>query len=153
MLKLQWGGKMRVDFNAGEQLFSIEQELRRLPELAEQEEKKVMKRIQKIITEKLKANLPKSAGQNTNYDGSKPYVHMQDDIKATVKSKDGVAYVLIRGGKLTGFKWHLVNDGTRDRNGGVKTPATHFIDMALKQSEPEIDALIDELIGGIVDEG
>lgn len=144
---------MKVDFDASEQLLSIEQELRRLPEMVEQEEKKVMKRLQKIITEKLKANLPKSDGQNSNYDGSKPYVHMKDDIKATVKSKDGVAYVLIRGGKLTGFKWHLVNDGTRDRNGRVKTSATHFIDKARKQSEPEIDELIDELIGGIADGG
>lgn len=144
---------MKVEFDASQQLFSIEQELRRLPELVEKEEKKVMRNIGKIITEKLKANLKKSAGQNTNYDGSKPYVHMEDDIKATVKSKDGVAYVLIRGGKLTAYKWHMVNDGTRDRNGRVKTSATHFIDKALKQSEPEIDALIDELIGGIADEG
>jgi len=142
---------MKVDFDASEQLFSIEQELRRLTELAEQEEKKAMKGIQKIITDKLKANLSKSDGQNTNYDGSKPYVHMKDDIKATVKSKDGVAYVLIRGGKLTGYKWHMVNDGTRGRDGRVKTSATHFIDKALKQSEPEIDALIDELMGGIAD--
>lgn len=144
---------MKVDFDASEQLFSIEQELRRLPELAEKEEKKVMQSIRKVIMEKLKANLPKSDGQNTNYDGSKPYVHMRDDIKATVKSKDGVAYVLIRGGKLTGYKWHLVNDGTRDQYGRVKTTATHFIDKALKQSEAEIDALIDDLIGGIVDGG
>lgn len=151
MWKLQWGGKMKVEFDAGQQLLSIEQELRRLPEMVEQEEKKVMKSISKIIMDKLKANLPKSDGQHTNYDGSKPYVHMKDDIKVTVKSEDGVAYVLIRGGKLTGYKWHLVNDGTRDRNGRVKTSATHFIDKALKQSEPEIDALIEELIGGIAD--
>lgn len=142
---------MKVDFDADEVIYSIEQELFRLPELVEKEEKKVMRSIGKIITEKLKANLSKSDGQNTNYDGSKPYVHMKDDIKATVKSKDGVAYVLIRGGKLTGFKWHMVNDGTRDRDGRVKTSATHFIDKALKQSEPEIDALIDELMGGIAD--
>lgn len=153
MLKLQWGGKMRVDFNADEMIYSIEQELFRLPEMMEKEEKKVMRQIQKIITGKLNANLSKSDGQNTNYDGSKPYVHIKDDIKATVKSKDGVASVLIRGGKFTGYKWHMLNDGTRDQNGRVKTPATHFIDKALKQSEPEIDALIDELIGGIVDEG
>jgi hypothetical protein len=117
----------------------------------EQEEKEAMKGIQKIIVDKLKNTMPESDGQNTNYDGSKPYVHMKKDIKATVKSKDGVAYVLIRGGKLTGYKWHLVNDGTRDSNGRVKTAATHFIDIALKQSESAIDALIDDLIGGVVD--
>ncbi len=142
---------MKVDFEAREQLFAIEEELRKLPEMVEQEEKKVMKSIQKIITEKLKKNMPKGDGQKTNYDGSKPYVHMQDDIKATVKSQDGRAYVLIRGGKLTGYKWHMINDGTRGPDGRVKTPATHFIERAMKESEAEIDALIDKLIGGIAD--
>ena len=142
---------MKVKFDASEQVLSIEKELRRLPELAEKEEKEAMRRIQKVIVEKLKANLPRSDGQNTNYDGSKPYVHMRDDIKATVKSKDGYAYVLIRGGKLTGYKWHMVNDGTRGPDGSVKTHATHFIDKALKQSEADIEAIIDEMIEGIVD--
>ena len=144
---------MKVNFDASEQLLSIEQELQRLSGLAEQEEKKAMRDIQKVITEKLKNNLPLSDGQNTNYDGSKPYVHMRDDIKATVKSKDGVAYILVRGGKLTGYKWHMVNDGTRDPNGRVKTHATHFIDKALKQSESAIEAIVDDMIGGIVDGG
>lgn len=131
-------------------LKDIIEDIARIPELAEKEEKRVMAKIRDVLVAKVKANLPRSAG-GTNYDGSKPYVHMHEDIKASIKSKGGVASLIISGGKKTAYKWHLVNDGTRDSKGHVKTVATHFVDKALVQAEPEIDELVDELIAEVTD--
>lgn len=143
---------MQVEFNSNNAFKDIMEDISRIPELVEKEEKKVMKRISDVLVEKVKANLPRSAG-GTNYDGSKPYVHMRDDIKSSVKSKGGLSSVLISGGKKTAFKWHLVNDGARDKNGNVKTVATHFVDKAVIQAEPEIENMIDELIAEVANGG
>lgn len=66
------------------------------------------------------------------------YKHMADDVKIT-KRKDefGERTVRVQGGKKTGTLWHLVNDGTYRSN------ATHFMDKALQEAEPEIQAIID----------
>lgn len=111
---------MQVEFNSNNAFKDIMEDISRIPELVEKEEKKVMKRIRDVLVEKVKANIPRGAG-GTNYDGSKPYVHMRDDIKASIKSKGGFASLIISGGKKTAYKWHLVNDGTRDSKGQVKT--------------------------------
>ena len=75
------------------------------------------------------------------YDGSTPYVHMKNDVKASVKDDNqGTVYAVIKGGKYTGYKWHLLN------NGAVNTRATHFVDNALKQAESEFEAMVDSMI-------
>lgn len=133
-------------------LKDIMEDVARIPELAEKEEKRVMAKIRDVLVAKVKANLPRSKG-GTNYDGTEPYVHMREDIKASIKSKGGGASLIISGGKKTAYKWHMVNDGTRDRKGQVKTVATHFVDKALAQAEPEIEKLVDELISEVADGG
>lgn len=152
-LRLQWGDVMKVNMDSNDAFMEIMEDIKRIPELTEKHEKKIMSRIRDVLVEKVKANLPRSAGAATNYDGSKPYVHMRDDIKSSVKSKGGLSSVLISGGKKTAFKWHLVNDGARDKNGNVKTVATHFVDKAVIQAEPEIENLIDELIAEVANGG
>lgn len=143
---------MKVNMVYDDAFKYIMEDIARIPELMEKEEKKVMKRIRDVLVEKVKANLPRGAG-GTNYDGSKPYVHMRDDIKASIKSKGGLASLVISGGKKTAYKWHLVNDGTRDSKGRVKTAATHFVDKAMIQAEPEIEKIVDELIAEVADGG
>lgn len=130
----------------------IMKDIARIPEMVEKEEKNVMAKIRDILVAKVKANLPRSTG-GTNYDGSEPYIHMKDDIKASIKSKGGTSSLIICGGKKTAYKWHLVNDGTRDSKGRVKTVATHFVDKALVQAEPEIDKLVDNLLSEVADGG
>lgn len=139
---------MKVNMDSNDAFKYIMEDIARIPEMAEKEEKNVMKKIRDVLVEKVKANLPRSSG-GANYDGSKPYVHMRDDIKASIKSKGGFASLIISGGKKTAYKWHMVNDGTRDSKGGVKTAATHFIDKAMLQAEPEIDKIVDDLLAEV----
>ena len=51
----------------------------------------------------------------------------------------------IHGGKNTGYKWHMLDDGTRNPDGTVHTPALHFTDRASKAAEAKIDRMVDEL--------
>lgn len=141
---------MKVNMDSDDAFKYIMEDIARIPDIAEQEEKNVMKRIRDVLVEKVKANLPRSSG-GTNYDGSKPYVHMRDDIKASIKSKNGFISLVIFGGKKTAHKWHMVNDGTRDSAGEIKTTATHFIEKAMIQAEPEIDKIVDELLAEVAD--
>ena len=81
---------------------------------------------------------------NINRDG---YKHMADDVQIRkVKDKFGDSITRVSGGKKTGTKWHLVNDGTY---GGQN--ATHFIDNALKNAEPELEAIIDMALSKVGD--
>ena len=141
---------MKVNMDSNDAFKYIMEDIARIPELTEKEEKNVMKKIRDVLVEKVKANLPRSSG-GTNYDGSNPYVHMKDDIKASIKSKNGIVSLIIFGGKKTAHKWHMVNDGTRDSKGRMKTAASHFVDKAMIQAEPEIDNIIDELLAEVAD--
>ncbi len=64
--------------------------------------------------------------------------HMCSDVTIrTGKDKYGYPYAKVGGGKKTGTKWHLVNDGT------YRSKATHFMDNAIKDSETEVARMID----------
>lgn len=66
------------------------------------------------------------------------YKHMADDVQITNKKDEfGERTIRVQGGKKTGTLWHLVNDGT------YKSNATHFMDKAMQEAEPEIQAIID----------
>ena len=111
--------------------------------------KSALSKSVKLIKKNVKANLPKSDlnAPAKNYDGT-PYIHMRDDIITIVKDdKDGSVFGMVGGGKHTGYKWHMLENGTSD------TKAIHFIDKAMKQSDAELDAYIDEAIGRAVQGG
>jgi len=66
---------------------------------------------------------------------------MADDVKRTIRTnKWGEKYVSVRGGKMTGTLWHLVNDGT------LHTRGTHFMDGALARMDGSIDKLWDKIM-------
>lgn len=140
---------MNVNLNANEILSSIAEELKKLPEGFEKEERSTLTKIGKVIQNSVEAELDVSTETMnwTNYDGSKPYKHMRDDVKVTTKKdKLGNSYVIVGGGKLTSYKWHIVNDGSYDANTGRRIPATHFIDFAIKKSEPQINKIINDML-------
>lgn len=67
------------------------------------------------------------------------YVHMADDVTYSItKDKYGKKVARVRGGRKTGTKWHLVNDGT------YKMDATHFMDSAITQTERDLETITDE---------
>jgi HK97 gp10 family phage protein len=137
---------MKIDFNTNDFTYSVMEEISKIPEVLEAESKKIMQKAAKIVKKNVENNLPKSDlnATATNYDGT-PYVHMRNDVKTSVKDdKKGTIFAIIRGGKYTGYKWHMLNNGTSSMR------ANHFVDKALKQSEAEIEAMVDEMISKAV---
>lgn len=131
---------------------SIAQEIARIPNLTEEREKVAMKEIGKVISNAVKAELPKSDSTGLNYDGSRPYVHMRNDVKTTIKRRNGFVSVTVHGGRKTAFKWHLLDDGVRGTDGRQRVRGIHFTQAAMKKATTDIekivDALIDEVANG-----
>lgn len=140
---------MDVKFNFDDAFSSIENELRSMSKELTIEKGPIVRKCAQVIKKNVEANLPKSdiSATATNYDGT-PYVHMKNEVKATIKDdKAGNVYAIIGGGKHTAHKWHMVDNGTS------RTAALHFTDKAMKQSDSEIDAIADELIRKVVSNG
>lgn len=118
-----------------------------MPGALESEQEATFKSIgQTIKAETIKSMRRSIVAQKTNYDGSVPYLHMEDDVKVTLKGrKTGLYSVTVHGGKKTAFKWHLLDSGTRNPDGTVHTEATQFVSIAIKNSEQGIEAALEEL--------
>lgn len=89
----------------------------------------------KVIKASVVKNLSRSEIDNPLY------THMQDDVKTTIKD-DGQGDIvgIIHGGKKTGYKWHMLNDGTSH------SKATHFVEKSLKDVESDLDAIVNQAI-------
>lgn len=130
---------MKVDFAYEQPLDEIVTEVLRMETILESEQAELMAAIGKEIKKEVRNVLPKS-----NEDAK----HMRDDIKVTVqgkKAKTGITGVTVHGGKETAFKWHLLDDGTRNPDGSVHTPALHFTSKAMQAATPRIEQLINDL--------
>ena len=130
---------MKVDFAYEQPLDEIVTEVLRMETILESEQAELMTAIGKEIKKEVRNVLPKS-----NEDAK----HMRDDIKVTVqgkKAKTGITGVTVHGGKETAFKWHLLDDGTRNPDGSVHTPALHFTSKAMQAATPRIEQLINDL--------
>lgn len=131
----------------------INQMLLNIPASIQEQERPLLRKAGKILKNNVKAVMRRSNVEAAavkvepkNYDGSRPYVHMQDDVSYKIKkSKTGAPYVSVRGGKMTGYKWHLVDAGT------INTNPTHFIETAESRSGAEIEQAIDEMIRRALD--
>ena len=130
---------MKVDFQFEKPLDEIVAEVLRMDQILDSEQAELMSEIGKEIKKQVKEQLPKSSADHK---------HMRDDIKVTVKGKksgDGISGVTVHGGKDTAYKWHMLDDGTRNPDGTVHTQALHFTSKALSAASPKIEALINEL--------
>ena len=139
---------MDIKFEYEKTMDDIEAMLKKIPESLQDGERKLLRDMGKSVKKNVESNLSYSDVEEkakkikpSNYDGSIPYVHMKDEVESSVrKTKDGDLYVVVRGGKMTGYKWHFLNDGT------VNMAGTNFIEKAMIDSETEINRLIDEMI-------
>ena len=139
---------MTVDLSYKDALNGIVTDILRSKKILETEQQDTLNRIGKVIKKKVEEVLPKSDEYGPGYK------HMRNDVKVTVNGKrknTGVTGVTVHGGKLTAYKWHLLDDGTRNPDGSVHTPATHFTEKAVKKAESEIDGIIDNLHRRIVE--
>ena len=128
---------MNVKFDYKTGLDELVADVLRSEKICEEEQAKLMKEVGKTIKNEVAECLPKS---------DKDHKHMRDDIKITVTGgKNGTSGVIVHGGKETAYKWHMLDDGTRNPDGSVHTPALHFTDKALKRAEATIEKLVDDL--------
>ncbi|MBO7425049.1 MAG: HK97 gp10 family phage protein [Clostridiales bacterium] len=138
---------MTVDMNYKDALNGIVADVLKMDNVLEKDQQKALEDIGKVIKRETQKVLPVSD------EGGSGYKHMRDDIKVTVngkKRKTGVTGVTVHGGKLTAYKWHMLDDGTRNPNGTVHTRARHFTAKAMEQATPEIEKIVDDLIGRVV---
>lgn len=130
---------MKVDLSFNDALQGMVADVLRSEQICEKEQAELMRNIGKTIKKEVVAVLPRS-------DQGGAYKHMRDDVKVTVpNAKTGATGVIVHGGKETAYKWHMLDDGTRNPDGTVHTPAIHFTQKALTYSAQKIDKLIDEL--------
>lgn len=139
---------MNVQLEYKNTLDDMVAEILRSEKLLESEQAELMQKVGKIIKGEVQTQLARSEKSGGDYK------HMKDDVKVTVSGKktgDGVMGVVVHGGKKTAYKWHMLDDGTRNPDGTVHTPATHFTQKALKAAEPKIEQLINELEKKVVE--
>lgn len=149
---------MEINVDYREAIFDINEILNNMPKELEEQEKVILKKIGNLV----KGNVVKFLHHSdvdarakqimpSNYDGSKPYIHMKDDVKYKIKKdKLGNYYVSIGGGKKTGYKWVFIDNGHIARDGTTFIPGTNFTTRAINNSEGEIEKSIDEMIKGVV---
>ncbi len=98
-------------------------------------EENYLKEASKIM----KSNVEKNLNQLRTKTNNPNYKHMADDVTSGItKDQYGYKIARVRGGRRTGTKWHLVNDGT------YRSTATHFMDFAIKQTERDLERIADE---------
>lgn len=118
----------------------------KMENILEKDQQEALEDIGKAIKKETQKVLPVSDESGAGYK------HMRDDIKVTVngkRKKTGVTGVTVHGGKATAYKWHMLDDGTRNPNGTVHTRARHFTAKAMENATPEVEKIVDNLIGRV----
>ena len=144
---------MKVDFEYQRPLDEIVAEVLRMDEILEANQLILVEAIGKEIKKELKNILPKSDSKNDGYQDAGGYSHMRDDIHVTVngkRKKTGITGVTVHGGRDTAYKWHMLDDGTRNPDGTVHTKATHFTSKAMKAATPRIEQMIEVMLREVV---
>lgn len=134
---------MTVDIDYQNTLKGIVADVLKMDKVLEQDQQTALEKMGKTIKKEAQKILPKSDEMGSGYK------HMRDDIKVTVngkRKKTGVTGVTVHGGKLTAYKWHMLDDGTRNPDGSVHTGAIHFTSKAMEKASPEIEKIVDDLI-------
>ena len=134
---------MNVNIDYEPTLGALVADVLRCEKLAETEQEACLKEIGKVIKEEVKALLPKS---------DEGHKHMRDDIKVTIdgkRKKTGAMGVVVHGGKDTAYKWHMLDDGTRNPNGTVHTKALKFTSKALKNAESQVEKIVNDYVGKV----
>lgn len=145
-----------MDFK--EQIESIDEMIRSLPKSMESEERKFLSKTGSAIKSNVVRYLHRSGIESRldidpkNYDGSRPYVHIKDDVRFTVKrNKQGDLYVSVKGGKYTGYKWGFLNDGHIARDGKTFVPGMKFMERALQVSQGDISTALHDILKKVVE--
>ena len=144
---------MKINIDTNNFTYEVEELIGNIPKILEKKERTYLKKCGEIVEKNVLSELPESDPKQfqKNYDGTKPYVHMKNDVEVKVrKSYGGTLYAKVMGGKNTGYKWRFLNDGTMDEKGQEHVIPTHFMENAFKKSESEIASETDKLLMEVV---
>lgn len=149
---------MKTNISYQNEIAEIDKMLNALPKELENQERKVLSMIGSTLKKKVRkyiydSNIESRAKkvQPKNYDGSRPYIHVKDDIIYTVrKDKNKNLYVSIRGGKMTGYKWHMINDGHISRDTKTYVHGSHFMEKAIADAQGEIERHINDMVKKVI---
>lgn len=139
---------MTVDLEYQDALSGMVKDVLRMENILEKDQQAALEQIGKVIKKETQLLLPESDEHGVGYK------HMKKDVKVTIngkKKKTGVTGVTVHGGKLTAYKWHMLDDGTRNPNGTIHTPATHFTRQAMSAATQNIESIIDNLQRKVVE--
>lgn len=134
---------MKVNLDYESTLGGLVADVLRCEKMAETEQESCLKKIGNVIKKEVQAILP------TSDEGHK---HMRDDIKVTIdgkRKKTGTMGVVVHGGKDTAYKWHMLDDGTRNPNGTVHTKALKFTSKAMKNAESQVEKIVNDYVGKV----
>ena len=141
---------VKLDYEGA--LSGIQQDVSKMLNTAEKDVIPALKHIGGAVAMQVE-NVAKRSNREFYYSNGKkkPNTHIQDDVVYNVKKsrKSKQNYVSISGGKKTWQKWHLVSDGHVAKNGRF-VPGDKFVDKAAKNSEQDVDNIIDMYIRGIL---
>lgn len=139
---------MKVDLEYQDTLNGIVTDILRMENILEKDQQTALEQIGKVIKKETQMLLPESDKHGVGYK------HMKKDVKVTIngkKKKTGVTGVTVHGGKLTAYKWHMLDDGTRNPDGTIHTPAMHFTQKAMSAATQNIESIIDNLQRRVVE--
>lgn len=150
--------KHGIEIEYEDEIHAINESLLNMPKEILDQENVVLRKVGNVIKKNVIRCLPESDVETrakeippSNIDGSRPYIHMKDDVKSKVKKdKNGNHYVSIHGGKLTGFKWHMLDQGHIARDGSTFVPGNNFIGRAMAASEGDVNKIIDDMLKKVV---
>lgn len=135
---------MNVDLDYKKALDELIVDVLRSEKILESEQKAFLQKAGGIIRKNIKQIIPKT---------NKDHEHIREDIKVKVSGKKtGVTSVTVFGGAQTGYKWHMLDDGTRKADGSVKNKPMHFTQKAMEKATPEIERLLNDLERSIVND-
>lgn len=139
---------MTVDLEYQDTLNGIVTDILRMENILEKDQQTALEQIGKVIKKETQMLLPESDEHGVGYK------HMKKDVKVTIngkKKKTGVTGVTVHGGKLTAYKWHMLDDGTRNPDGTIHTSAMHFTQKAMSAATQNIESIIDNLQRRVVE--
>lgn len=133
---------MKVNFETDELMSYLQNEIICLPQELTEQRKEILRKSAKILKKNVENELERSTIDKPGYE------HMKDDVKISIKDNEqGDMAAVIHGGKKTGYKWHMLANGTSNMQ------ATHFDEKAMKESEAEIDGIVYAALAKVVSNG
>lgn len=143
---------MKATISYKDAIEGLNLEIQSMVEKTGKQSKDALNQIGAAVKRNVQTAAPVSEREYYYTDGQKKRnTHIKDDVVYKVKNsrKADSRYVSVSGGPDTWRKWHLADEGHVTQNGRF-VPGNGFTEKAVVMSESEIDEIINNMIGEIV---